>query len=308
MTPQEIPLVFECYGARLLGILHRGSPKAARGVLVVVGGPQYRVGSHRQFVLLARYLAQAGIPVLRFDYRGMGDAEGEFAGFEQIDADIAAAVDAFFTQVPGLRDVVIWGLCDAASAALFYAWRDPRIAGLVLLNPWLRTEAGQALAYLRHYYLARLVNLDLWRKIGRGEFSLATALRSLLALVGQVWRGGRDSPPVTATATEIQTPEPNQPPLPERMAEGLRHFNGRVLLILSGDDLTAAEFRDTTKASRRWRRLLAQPQVTIREFPAANHTFSRRDWRDQVTVWTQEWLADGTDGSGFSSALNNTRK
>ena len=289
-TYQENPLIFECKGAHLLGVLHSGTLGATRGVLIVVGGPQYRVGSHRQFVLLARDLAQAGVPALRFDYRGMGDAEGEFAGFERIDADIAVAVDAFFTQVPGLQDVVIWGLCDAASAALFYAWRDPRITGLVLLNPWLRTEAGQARAYLRHYYLARLVNPDLWRKIGRGKFSFATALRSLLTLVGQVWRGGRGSPPAAEMATAVQTPEPNQPPLPERMADGLRHFKGRVLLILSGDDLTAAEFRDTVKASRRWRRLLAQPRVTIREYPAANHTFSRRDWRDQVAVWTREWL------------------
>jgi exosortase A-associated hydrolase 1 len=307
-TYQENPLIFECKGAHLLGVLHSGTLGATRGVLIVVGGPQYRVGSHRQFVLLARDLVQAGVPALRFDCRGMGDAEGEFAGFERIDADIAAAVDVFFTQVPGLQDVVIWGLCDAASAALFYAWRDPRIVGLVLLNPWLRTEAGQARAYLRHYYLARLVNPDLWRKIERGEFSFATALRSLLALVGQVWRGGRDSPPAAETVTAVQAPEPNQPPLPERMADGLQHFKGRVLLILSGDDLTAAEFRDTVKASRRWRRLLAQPRVTIREYPAANHTFSRRDWRDQVAAWTREWLADGADGSGFSSALNNTRK
>jgi len=28
----------------------------------------------------------------------------------------------------------------AASAALFYAYRDPRVAGLVLVNPWVRTE------------------------------------------------------------------------------------------------------------------------------------------------------------------------
>ncbi|CDH43541.1 hydrolase 1, exosortase A system-associated [Candidatus Contendibacter odensensis] len=288
---QESPLIFECEGAHLLGVLHAGSASATCGMLIVVGGPQYRVGSHRQFVLLARDLAQAGIPVLRFDYRGMGDSEGEFAGFEQIDADIAVAVDAFFAQIPGLREVVIWGLCDAASAALFYAWRDPRITGLVLLNPWLRTEAGQARAYLRHYYLARLINPDLWRKIGRGEFSFATALRSLLALVGQVWRGERGgSQSVVETATAVQTSEPNQPPLPERMADGLRRFKGRALLILSGDDLTAAEFRDTVKASRRWRRLLAQPRVTIREYPAANHTFSCREWRDQVAAWTREWL------------------
>ncbi len=283
----ETALVFGCEGAELLGILHPGAVGATRGVLLVVGGPQYRVGSHRQFVLLARDLAAAGVPVLRFDYRGMGDASGEFAGFEHINADIGAALDAFCAQLPAVREMVIWGLCDAASAALFYAWRDPRIAGLVLLNPWLRTEAGQARAYLRHYYLARLLNPDLWRKIGRGEFQVAAALRSLLAL----FRQSHQTRPCSDNAVVAEVaPVAQAAPLPERMAEGWQRFAGPVLLILSGDDLTAAEFRDVSQSSQHWRRLLGRPQVTVQELPEANHTFSRREWRDQVALWTREWL------------------
>ncbi len=281
----ETALVFACKDDELPGILHPGAPDATRGVVVVVGGPQYRVGSHRQFILLARDLAAAGVPVLRFDYRGMGDAGGEFSGFENIDADIAAAIDAFCAQLPAVREIVIWGLCDAASAALFYAGHDPRIAGLVLLNPWMRTEAGQARAYLRHYYLTRLVNPDLWRKIRRGEFQFIAALRSLLALFKQA----RQAPGEVAAAQEPAA-APKTAALPERMAEGWQRFTGPVLLILSGDDLTAAEFRDATRVSRRWRRLLARPAVTVRELTEANHTFSRREWRDQVTAWTREWL------------------
>ena len=45
---------------------------ASRGMLIVVGGPQYRAGSHRQFTLLARDVAATGVPTMRFDYRGMG--------------------------------------------------------------------------------------------------------------------------------------------------------------------------------------------------------------------------------------------
>ena len=287
MTAERV-LLFTCQGLSLPGILHPGAPDASRGVLVVVGGPQYRVGSHRQFVLLARDLAAAGVPVLRFDCRGMGDAEGEFPGFEDLDADLAAAIDAFFTQVPSLREVVIWGLCDAASAALFYAGSDTRVRGLVLLNPWLRTGAGEARAYLRHYYLARLFNPDLWRKIRRGEFAFGAALRGLLDLIMRAGRGARESArqALVPAASAAVAPAP----LPERMADGWQCFTGPILLILSGDDLTAAEFRDTTRASRRWRRLLAEPRVTIRDYPEANHTFSRREWRDQVAVWTRDWL------------------
>src|SRR5690349_24048098 len=56
----------------------------SRGVLLVVGGPQYRVGSHRQFALLCRRLAGRGVPALRFDYRGMGDADGAARTFESV--------------------------------------------------------------------------------------------------------------------------------------------------------------------------------------------------------------------------------
>src|SRR5262245_16772174 len=117
----EIPIVFPCHGDQLIGIVHRATAGEMRiGVVVVVGGPQYRVGSHRQFVLMARRLAEAGYPVLRFDYRGMGDSESAPRSFESVDDDIRAAVDALFSEVQGLRGIVIFGLCDAASAALMY--------------------------------------------------------------------------------------------------------------------------------------------------------------------------------------------
>lgn len=285
MSADERAFTFDCRGMRLPAILHPGVAGATRGVLVVVGGPQYRVGSHRQFVLLARTLAAAGIPVLRFDYRGMGDAEGEARDFTGIDADIEAAISAFIEQVGGLREVVIWGLCDAASAALFYAWRDPRVAGLVLLNPWVRTEAGEAKAYLTHYYRQRLFSPELWRKVWRCEFDWRG---SLVAFAGMVRRAL--TRPAAPAASALAGDADAGLPLPERMAAGWRRFGGPVLLILSGDDLTAAEFRDVTATHVAWHGLLEQSRVGRRELAEANHTFSRRLWRDQVAHWTLEWL------------------
>jgi uncharacterized protein len=74
------------------------------------------------------------------------------------------------------------------------------------------------------------------------------------------------------------------------MQDGLRRFRGRVLLILSGNDFTAQEFKDLVAASRGWRRLLESARVTRRDLPGANHTFSRREWRDQVARWTESWV------------------
>ena len=282
--PDERALAFPCRGAWLYGIL--SLPQAAitppaRGVLIVVGGPQYRAGSHRQFTLLARDLANAGIPAMRFDYRGMGDSEGELQNFENVDDDLRAAIDRFAAEVPGLSEVVLWGLCDGASAAAMYAPQDPRVTGLVLLNPWVRTEEGAARATIKHYYKDRLFDARLWKKIGSGQFDVKDSVRSLWDNVGKAF-GPKPDTGTPAAADDA--------PLPERMQGALTRFKGRVLVVLSGADLTAQEFAALAHRSAPWQRLLGTPRFTRQQIDKADHTFSRRPWQDQVSNWTRDWL------------------
>jgi exosortase A-associated hydrolase 1 len=270
----ERPVRFSCGSDELIGVLHETPGEASTGVVIVVGGPQYRIGSHRQFQLLARALAEANVPALRFDCRGMGDSEGEFPGFENIGPDIAAALEAFQHHVPSLRRFVLWGLCDATPAIADLARRDSRIAGIVLLNPWVRSEEGRARAVLKHYYWRRAINPEFLRRLWSGEFDWRRSAHGLAQNLRTVFAGRRsDMSPV------------------ERIGENVRQFRGRVLLIISGRDLTAREFEDAASASPRWRKILAEERVTRRTLAEANHTFARRVWRDQVARWTQEWLA-----------------
>jgi len=286
----ELAATFSCDGDRLVGIVSLPQQPSRRGVLVVVGGPQYRAGSHRQFTLLCRGLAASGIAAMRFDYRGMGDAEGEPRTFEDIDDDIRAAIDHFCAQVPGLSEVLICGLCDAASAAMFYASSDPRVQGIVLINPWARTTSGIAKAQLRHYYGARLADREFWQRLVHGEVAVGAALRSA-AGVARAALGAAASEPAVEAAERSPGPASSSPatPLPERMADGLERFHGRVLLMRSGRDLTAQEFSDMAAASPRWRELLGASRTELRDLPDADHTFSRREWRDQIVGWTAAW-------------------
>lgn len=279
MTVEERPLCFSCQGAALYGILSMPERPCSRAVLIVVGGPQYRSGSHRQFVLLARALASYGYPVLRFDYRGMGDSEGVPRNFEQVDDDLRAAVDQLLAAAPTIREVVLWGLCDGASAALFYAHRDPRISGLVLVNPWAHTEQGEAKARLKHYYRARLLDPALWRKMLRGEFQAYAALHSLGTMIRRAF-----------SISDASMPIKGAPSLPDRLFYGLTHFSGKVLIILSENDLTAQEFSELAQGTASWRKLMQSPRVQRFDLSEANHTFARRDWREQVIGTTTEWL------------------
>jgi len=296
----EMSLTFSCAGNQLAAVFHgcdvdNHELQPQKGVLLVVGGPQYRVGSHRQFVYLARDLAASGIPVLRFDYRGMGDSEGSYVGFEGINEDIRSAIDEFFRLSPGLKSLVIWGLCDAATAASFYGPTDVRVSGLVLLNPWVRTDAGAAKAYLKHYYLQRLFSRDLWAKIRNGSFDPGPALASLLFQLRSAFNIGTRS-----TANKLVEKgghnTGNSPanlentPLLERMRLSLAAFSGKVLFIFSGRDLTSAEFQDAVRQSRKFRKLIRSRAVDRYDLVDADHTFSTREWRDRVSNLTIDWI------------------
>lgn len=289
-TSTEQALAFNCAGQTLLGILHRPAQPRPRGVLVVVGGgPQYRVGGHRQLTLWARRLAAEGHPVLRFDYRGMGDAQGDFQGYLAVDDDIRCAVDRLCAEVPDLQDVVLWGECDGASAILLYAARDPRVKGVVLLNPWVRTEALQAQTVLRHYYLQRLLQPSLWKKVLSGQFNLAGSVRSAWGLVRQARKAGASSSPPGGPSAGGEAIS-RALPLTDSLLLGLQRFRGRVLLVMSGRDFIAREFDQLVQASPAWQQALAERQTERHDLPEGDHTFSSAALRGQVIDWGLQWL------------------
>lgn len=263
----------------MLGIVSLPAPHAPQsttGVVIVVGGAQYRVGSHRQFVQLARCLAAAGYPVLRFDFPGMGDSPGDPVPFADSAPHIAAALDAFCDNAARVGKVVLCGLCDGASASLLYlqARHDPRVAGLVLLNPWVRSDAGLARTRVKHYYRQRLLEPAFWRKLATGGVGWQ-ALRGL----GSNLRAMQQQAPQTLTFQEL-------------MAHSWRAFEGNIMLILGERDLTAQEFVGHAKTHPAWRDLLSRPGVSQHTVQGTDHTFSSASAQREVETVVLAWLND----------------
>ncbi len=290
MNYTEETALFACAGDTLLGILANPELPAETAVVVIVGGPQYRVGSHRQFVLLSRTLAAAGYAVLRFDYRGMGDSTGAQRDFETVSADIAAAIGALQQRLPAIKKVVLWGLCDGASAALLYCHetRDPRVSGLCLLNPWVRSETSLARTQVKHYYTQRLIQKEFWLKLlsgGVGPGALSGFVRKICLSVS-------GSGKVAAV----------EQPFQQRMSAAWQTFPGKILLLLSGDDYTAKEFLEYVGQEADWKAALTHPRLTRHDLQGADHTFSSALSRAKAEELTVNWV-----NTNFAGCPNLTR-
>ena len=161
-------IAFPCGDAVLAGSLDVGEGVAA-GVLLVIGGSQTRIGSHRMYERLSRALSEKGYPCLRYDRRGVGDSSGEDPGFRGSGPDLKAAAEAFRKEVPGLKRIIGFGLCDGATAIALYG-DAAGLDGLILANPWLveAEDGAPAPAAVRAHYRKRLLSLEGWKRLLTG--------------------------------------------------------------------------------------------------------------------------------------------
>lgn len=80
----------------------------------------------------ARGLEQAGLAVLRFNFRGSGGSEGVHDGEGGEEEDLAAALDHLEGEFPGL-DLWAAGFSFGARTTASYARKDPRISRVILI-------------------------------------------------------------------------------------------------------------------------------------------------------------------------------
>jgi exosortase A-associated hydrolase 1 len=170
---------FRCGDETLAGSLdlYKGS---TTGLLLVIGGSQTRIGSHRMYERLSKALIEKGYSCFRYDRRGVGDSTGEDPGFKGSGPDLKAAADAFRSEAPALTRVIGFGLCDGASAIALYG-DEAGLDGLILANPWLvEAEAGEPPpAAVRQHYRRQLLSRAGWKKILTGAVNYKKLWRGI---------------------------------------------------------------------------------------------------------------------------------
>ena len=74
------------------------------------------------------------------------------------------------------------------------------------------------------------------------------------------------------------------------MAQGLRRFGGKTLLLLSENDYTAKEFIEFASGSAEWSSLLELRSLSRVSFPDTDHTFSGNDQAQRALACSVEWM------------------
>lgn len=272
----------------LCGVLHRPEGKALGRVLLVTGGPQSRVASHRMYVQLARYLAARGFACLRFDLQGAGDSPGAFLGYHRAALSIRPALDRLEAEGPEDAPILLWSLCDGAAAAAVYARHDARLSALVLSNPYILSEQVRSRTYLKHYYLGHLREKAFWIRLFTFRVNPFKALSSLAGLARKALvRGGTPAAPAGSPPGCFEKAD-----VREEVLRGACAFPGRIHFLLSADDLTAKAFRDMLDGDAAARSRLAEGRFAVSVIEGADHTFSSAAFKERAFQATLGALRD----------------
>jgi len=303
-------------GQRLFGILHQPAVPREPGVAILLLSPgvKMRVAPHRLYNKMAARFAALGYPVLRFDFNGLGDSEGEiqeshladFYGSVQVGryvADTVAAMD-WMQQTHGCSRFIAAGLCGGAITGLLTADRDPRIISLVGLGiPVIldgthidhsKYMTDKQLAGNRDRYLGKLRVWDpaVWKSwtrffSGQSHYSLITR-----ALTKPFMKKLRQSAPVgTAAAASAAPAEPDNtnPHFAPAFRRMLASSRGMFFAFAGADRLTY-EF-DVKFVQRHKAALDEHPDgYETHVTQDANHIYSLTEWQADVFDRCCRWL------------------
>ena len=190
-----------------------GVPRAAVAAVFLCPGVKTRVGPHRLYRKLAAPFLARGIPVMRVDFRGLGDSEGQWpddslASIYRLTElghcvdDARSALDWIESRL-GTRHCIVGGLCGGAITALHLAREDMRLAALYAIGLPVRLDgigekpgisAGELQSH-RARYLRKAFRASSWARLLSFRSDYRLLWQALAGKMGFVPTAGQEAPP-----------------------------------------------------------------------------------------------------------------
>ena len=274
-----------------IGVITRPTVEPAEPrplVLALNTGVVHRVGHGRMYVTLARRLAAKGHTVLRFDLSGIGDSEKRTDALSSFDgglADIGEVMDWLENAKPN-TPVVMIGLCSGAQNSLVHGGSDPRVDGVVLLDPFIpRTSRFYVNLYMRKA-ARNAFNPSAWSGLGR----------QLLSALGQRLRRRPEKEVEIAQAGDEAQDEGFQQRIEDASVRNQieRAFKTaidrrlKMLMVLTGGMPLQHNYR--RQLSDAFPQLRFGDLLKLEYWGDTDHVFSHREDRERLFGRIESWL------------------
>jgi alpha-beta hydrolase superfamily lysophospholipase len=224
----------------------------------------------------ARGYAAAGYAVLRFDFAGRGDSDGDatLATLATMVRDSDTALD--WCRKRSDAPLILVGLCSGCEIAV--AGVQPNLAACVLWSapvfaalPSEKRKAAKRGENLKAY-ARKLLRPATWKKILTGQVNTQA--------VGQAVAGGGG-----AAHKNVESNEPGQLPPGFRRAsmERWQGYRGPIFQVYGTAD-------PITEEAVGWYREHSGSKPEVHLVPGANHSYYNLEWEREVFEATWEWL------------------
>jgi pimeloyl-ACP methyl ester carboxylesterase len=272
-----------------------GVEQRTTGVVLMSGtfGGTTTLGRNRMWLKMARSLADRGYPVLRFDYTGLGDSIGDQYCYELETPAVPEAKAAFdLLESRGVTSVLIVATCYGSRGALAGAAGDPRVRGLYLLVPPIRsgTKGVGGADHLAEYAgTGELAKRALSRRVIRKLIKNPQARKAAARVVTRKLGISRDKVPTpeqpTSVATVRDADEGFHRPLRALLTDGIP-----VRFLYGEEDFFWTEFREA-REGRLGRALERFPHlVDIETVPGVVRGFLSVRVQDIVINSSVDWV------------------
>lgn len=301
-------------GLKLFGILHKPSPHAQQDAAIIILSPgiKSRVAPHRLYVKMARRFSEIGFHVLRFDFYGLGDSEGEitekyvadFYGSVQVGRyvnDTVSAMD-WMERECNIKRFILAGLCGGAITGLFAGAKDKRVHSLLGLGIPVILDSvnieyeryitdGQLEHIMKERYFRNLFKWKSWLRFLTFQSDYRLIFKGLKKTLEKKITGSEEIPGKTNQVNE----------LPQEIAVNFnRHFakelrimlesNKKIFFIFSGADRLYWEYRE------KYLKYFANDideygsNLKVEIVSGANHIFSFNEWQEEMLRKSATWL------------------
>lgn len=321
MTGSVQPVVFpNGAGHRLFGMLHRPAVNRARGtaVLLLSPGIKGRIAPHRLYIKLARQLCDAGFMVLRFDFYGLGDAEGELEEKRVADVYAAVAMGRYTDDTRAAMDwmqrehhidrFVLSGLCGGAITGLFAGARDPRVQALVGFGIPVIQYGDEALRYkhlssgeqgqFRRGYLRKLLDWKSWVRLLTFRSDFGIIAKVFLSPLKRLWKKIVPGATLPAGLSQPENAAPTDnlnPFFPPAFFEFLKGAR-KLFLIFGGNDRLYWDYMEKFYQPRKGQIDPLGNVLELHVIEGARHVYEEKEQHETllrvVVAWIRRELGD----------------